>query len=65
MCCLRDQLQEVVDAGHPDTAMIAITIGAARELLTTWAANIIVLPGSAPVTVGLDLATRPDMQATL
>ncbi len=54
MCCLRDQLQEVVDAGHPDTAMVAITIGAARELLAGYKVDVV----DPCAIIGLDLATN-------
>ncbi len=70
MCCLRNQLQEVVDAGHPDTAMVALTIGAARELLAQWPADTLpALPGwpvatrTLPIVVGIDLAHEQDMAA--
>lgn len=39
MQTVRDQMQKVLDAGHPDSALVGMTVGALRQLLGSEPAN--------------------------
>lgn len=52
MATVRDQLQKVLDAGHPDSAVVGMTVGALRQLL-----------GSAPADALKGLPAAPAVPA--